>query len=191
MDVHSGQFADKDATASGAEEEILRLMELLFFAYRDFVAEPDAMLAELGFGRAHHRILHFIGRHPGLRVSELLSILRITKQSLNRVLRELLERGYVRQREGDTDRRQRLLHLTPKGQRLLEKLEAPQIARVRTALDGAGPQARAAFANMLFALVDEAERARVARLCGLPEPEGGKPGDATNAGRHAARADRR
>ena len=191
MESRADQIFD-DATASHdmADEQALQLMELLFFAYRDFVAEPDAMLADLGFGRAHHRILHFVGRHPGLRVSELLSILRITKQSLNRVLRELLERGYVRQREGDTDRRQRLLHLTAKGQRLLEELEAPQIARVRAALASAGPQARATFANMLFALVDEAEHARVARLCGLPEPPP-QAGEPANAGRHAARADRR
>ncbi len=154
--------------AAGFGHDVMPLMELLFFAYRDFIAEPDAMLAELGFGRAHHRVLHFIGRHPGLRVSELLAILRITKQSLGRVLRELLERGYVVQEEGTTDRRQRLLHLTPAGQRLLERLEAPQIARVRAALADAGDGARETFAHMLLGLVDEADRHHVAALCGLP-----------------------
>ncbi len=158
-----------DDPASPADgDDVLPLMELLFFAYRDFIAEPDTMLAELGFGRAHHRVLHFIGRHPGLRVSELLAILRITKQSLGRVLRELVERGYVLQEEGATDRRQRLLRLTPAGRRLLERLEAPQIARVRAALAGAGEGARMAFVHALLGLVDESERERVAALCGLP-----------------------
>ena len=165
-------------------------MELLFFAYRDFVAEPDAMLAELGFGRAHHRILHFVGRHPGLRVSELLSILRITKQSLGRVLRELIERGYVVQEEGATDRRQRLLHLTDKGYRLLQRLEEPQIMRVRQALRQAGPHARRAFARVLLALVDEEERAAVARLCNVPELKDDPHGDAADGGSRPACADR-
>ena len=151
------------------QDTLVGLMELLFFAYRDFIAEPDAMLAELGFGRAHHRILHFVGRHPGLRVSELLAILRITKQSLGRVLRELVERGYVVQQEGATDRRQRLLHLTPAGQALLQRLEAPQVARVHAALQQAGPAAREAFARTLLALVDTEQRQQVAQLCGLHE----------------------
>ena len=158
-----------DAPSGPADgDDVLALMELLFFAYRDFIAEPDTMLAELGFGRAHHRVLHFIGRHPGLRVSELLAILRITKQSLGRVLRELVGRGYVLQEEGATDRRQRLLRLTPAGRHLLERLEAPQIARVRAALASAGEGARTAFVHALLGLVDEAEREHVAALCGLP-----------------------
>ena len=161
---HDRQTAAPDAIG---REDIVALMELLFFAYRDFIAEPDAMLAELGFGRAHHRILHFVGRHPGLRVSELLAILRITKQSLGRVLRELIDRGYVAQEEGPSDRRQRLLHLTPKGRELLERLEMPQIARVAAALEHAGPDARKTFAEVLLGLVDARERERVMALCGL------------------------
>ena len=178
-----------DASAKGTGmpndtgEDILPLMELLFFAYRDFIAEPDAMLAELGFGRAHHRVLHFIGRHPGLRVSELLAILRITKQSLGRVLRELVERGYVLQEEGATDRRQRLLRLTPAGRQLLERLEAPQIARVRAALANAGNGAREAFVRVLLGLVDEAEREHVAKLCGLPMNMTAAPQEPVEAGR--------
>ena len=168
MDAPASKHQRQLATPSDdAREEILALMELLFFAYRDFIAEPDAMLAELGFGRAHHRILHFIGRHPGLRVSELLAILRITKQSLGRVLRELIDRGYVMQEEGASDRRQRLLHLTPKGKELLERLEVPQIARVAMALKRAGPDARKTFAETLLGLVDPKERQRVVALCGL------------------------
>ncbi len=162
------------------EEDIVRLMELLFFAYRDFVSDPDTILAELGFGRAHHRVLHFVGRHPGLRVSELLDILRITKQSLGRVLRELIERGYVYQREGKTDRRQRLLYLTEKGHALHARLAAPQIARIRSAMEqvardicpgeerglASGTQREIAwaaetFARILMSIVDDKDRPKV------------------------------
>ncbi|WP_156098422.1 MarR family winged helix-turn-helix transcriptional regulator [Thermopetrobacter sp. TC1] len=164
------------------DEDIVRLMELLFFAYRDFVSDPDTILAELGFGRAHHRVLHFVGRHPGLRVSELLDILRITKQSLGRVLRELIERGYVYQREGETDRRQRLLYLTDRGRALHARLAAPQIARIRSAMDQAAQdickeeteaegrataphadsgKAARAFARILLSIVDDKDRAKV------------------------------
>ena len=108
------------------------LVELLFFAYRDFVADPDHILEDLGFGRAHHRVLHFIGRDPGMTVASLLEILQITKQSLARVLKELIDKGFVFQKEG-TDRRQRLLHLTPLGDNLQQKLMAPQIDRFKRA----------------------------------------------------------
>ena len=98
------------------------LIELLFFAYRDFVGGPDLILAEYGFGRAHHRVLHFVDRHPGLTIAELLDILRITKQSLNRVLKELIEQGYIAQRTGTSDRRHRLLTCTPEGRQLARRL---------------------------------------------------------------------
>src|SRR5271169_3115033 len=103
-------FSDEDAVRDG--------IELLFFAYRDFTAEPDAILARYGFGRAHHRVIHFVGRHPQMTVSELLGILRITKQSLGRVLGQLVRQGFILQRPGPQDRRQRLLELTPKGREL-------------------------------------------------------------------------
>src|SRR6266446_8160438 len=92
------------------------LIELLFFAYRDFVGDADEILAKFGFGRAHHRVLHFVNRNPGMKVAELLDILKITKQSLARVLRQLIQEGYILQREGANDRRQRLLYVTPKGE---------------------------------------------------------------------------
>src|SRR5271163_4883184 len=92
------------------------LIELLFFAYRDFVGDPDEVLAKLGFGRAHHRVLHFVNRNPGIKVADLLDILKITKQSLGRVLKQLIDQGFVVQREGANDRRQRLLFVTPKGE---------------------------------------------------------------------------
>ena len=116
------------------ERRLVALVELLFFAYRDFVSDPDQLLEELGFGRAHHRVLHFVGRDPGMTVAQLLDILRITKQSLGRVLKDLIDKGYIYQREGEQDRRQRLLHLTEQGAALHQQLMAPQIERFREAL---------------------------------------------------------
>src|SRR6202165_5603713 len=104
------------AVRAGEGEPIWDLIELLFFAYRDFVSEPDDVLRNFGFGRAHHRVLHFVNRHPGMKVAELLDVLKITKQSLGRVLKELVDQGYVLQKEGENDRRQRLLFVTPKGE---------------------------------------------------------------------------
>ncbi len=100
------------------DEEVRQGIELLFFAYRDFTAEPDAILTRYDFGRAHHRVIHFVGRHPQMTVSELLSILRITKQSLSRVLGQLVRQEFILQRPGPQDRRQRLLELTQKGERI-------------------------------------------------------------------------
>ena len=102
--------------------EVVQLIELLFFAYRDFTGDADAILAEYGYGRAHHRVLHFITRYPGLRVADLLLILNITKQSLARVLRQLVESGLVVQSAGDTDRRERRLHVTPAGRAFMKRM---------------------------------------------------------------------
>jgi DNA-binding MarR family transcriptional regulator len=174
------ETAGEDSMAL-TDADVLRVMELLFFAYRDFVSDPDAILADLGFGRAHHRVIHFVGRHPGLRVSQLLDILRITKQSLGRVLRELIDRGYVYQQEGETDRRQRLLYLTDAGRELHERLAAPQKARIRRALAGAGPEALATFAQTLLNIVNPEDREQVWRLVAMEGP--GTDGN----GRHSPR----
>ncbi len=147
-----------------ADKPIVELVELLFFAYRDFTCEPDAILNDYGFGRAHHRVIHFVGRNPGIRVAELLSILAITKQSLGRVLRELVETGYVVQREGPSDRRQRLLYLTEAGRRLHARLVEPQIRRVRAALQLVGASENGEYRAVLTGLVDPANRDEVARL---------------------------
>jgi len=147
-----------------ADKPIVELVELLFFAYRDFTCEPDAILNDYGFGRAHHRVIHFVGRNPGIRVAELLSILAITKQSLGRVLRELVETGYVVQRAGPSDRRQRLLYLTEAGRRLHARLVEPQIRRVRAALELAGASDNGEYRAVLTGLVDAANRREVARL---------------------------
>ena len=119
------------------------LIELMFFAYRDFTGDPDALLEKDGFGRAHHRVLHFVGRNPGLTVAELLTILGITKQSLARVLKELIDRGHIEQKAGRNDRRQRQLHLTATGRDLALELSTPQSRRIADALsklEGAGAE---------------------------------------------------
>jgi len=150
------------------DEELRQAMELLFFAYRDFTAEPDAILARYGFGRAHHRALHFIGRHPGITVSELLGILRITKQSLNRVLGQLIAQGYVEQRQGTRDRRQRLLTLTGAGHTLEEQVSAEQRARIAKAYREAGAEAVEGFRKVLMGIVgSEEDRSRFDRA-GVP-----------------------
>jgi DNA-binding MarR family transcriptional regulator len=140
------------------------LIELLFFAYRDFVGDADERLAGLGFGRAHHRVLHFVNRHPGMRVADLLDILKITKQSLGRVLRDLVEQGYVLQKAGQADRRQRLLHLTTKGETLARDLALMQTRRFARALHEYGPGAREAARKFLAAMIDPAEREEVEAL---------------------------
>jgi DNA-binding MarR family transcriptional regulator len=140
------------------------LIELLFFAYRDFVGDADAVLAEFGFGRAHHRVLHFINRNPGMKVAELLDILKITKQSLGRVLKQLLDEGYVEQKEGATDRRQRLLFLTAKGDGLASRLAGLQAARISRALADLGAADRATVRRFLVAMLDPDQRDGVVRL---------------------------
>src|ERR1700721_256710 len=127
------------AEGAAAREPYWDLIELLFFAYRDFVSDPDQLLDKLGFGRAHHRVLHFVNRNPGMKVAELLDVLKITKQSLARVLRQLIREGYILQREGANDRRQRLLYVTPKGEALAMKLAGLQTKRITRALAELGP----------------------------------------------------
>ncbi len=143
------------------EDAVREGIELLFFAYRDFTAEPDAILARYGFGRAHHRVIHFVGRHPHITVSELLGILRITKQSLSRVLGDLVQRGLIVQRPGPHDRRQRLLELTAEGNALEREVSEPQRARVAEAYRLAGATAVDGFRKVLLAIIaDNTDRRR-------------------------------
>ena len=143
------------------DEEIVSLIELLFFAYRDFTSDPDAILAEWGFGRAHHRVVHFVGRNPGMTVAQLLGILGITKQSLGRVLRDLIEKDLVYQRPGDLDRRQRLLFLTQEGEALRLKLMAPQAERIIRALSEAGDETEPSYRKVLYHLINPENRISV------------------------------
>ena len=146
------------------DELVRQGIELLFFAYRDFTAEPDAILEHYGFGRAHHRVVHFVGRHPHMTVGELLGSLRITKQSLNRVLGQLVRQGFIIQHRGAQDRRQRLLELTASGRELERRLSEPQRERVAAAYRKAGAAAVDGFRKVLLGIIaDEDDRRRFDR----------------------------
>jgi DNA-binding MarR family transcriptional regulator len=145
-------------------EPLWDVIELLFFAYRDFIGDPDEVLAKFGFGRAHHRVLHFVNRNPGMKVAELLDILKITKQSLGRVLKQLVDQGYVVQKEGANDRRQRLLYVTAKGEALAMKLAGLQTARIGRVLAELGPNAHEAACRFLAAMINADHRDAVLRF---------------------------
>ena len=136
------------------DEQLRKGIEAMFFAYRGFTADPDRILEGMDYGRAHHRAIHFIHRSPGTTVSNLLTILGVTKQSLNRVLRTLIEDGLVEARVGRRDKRERHLHLTAKGQALERELSDAQRTRMRAAYRAAGPQAVAGFWQVLEAMMD-------------------------------------
>ncbi len=148
------------------EEPAWDLIELLFFAYRDFVADPDEVLGKLGFGRAHHRVLHFVNRNPAIKVAKLLDILKITKQSLGRVLKQLIDEGYIVQKEGESDRRQRLLYATPEGEALALKLAGLQTKRILRALESLPPGAHETARQFLVAMLEADGRDDVLRLIG-------------------------
>jgi len=149
---------------AAGDDPAYELIELFFFAYRDFVSDPDRILSEYGFGRAHHRVLHFVTRRPGMTIAELLDILKITKQSLNRVLKELIEKDFVEVRTGTQDRRQRLLFTTPQGHELALRLARLQTRRIERALDSGTPDLRDAASRFLLAMIDPAERGEVMEI---------------------------
>jgi DNA-binding MarR family transcriptional regulator len=151
------------------DDQLRRGIEAMFFAYRAFTADPDMILADLDYGRAHHRALHFINRDPGLTVTSLLAVLGVTKQSLNRVLRSLIDDGLVDSRIGRRDRRERQLYLTAAGTALERRLSEAQRARMRSAYRSAGPQAVSGFRQVLEAMMDPETRAQYQSLKDLPE----------------------
>ena len=168
-DINITRLADRLASAAAephpdSTEPIWDLIELLFFAYRDFVSDPDDVLAKFNFGRAHHRVLHFVNRHPGIKVANLLDVLKITKQSLGRVLKQLVDEGYIVQKEGENDRRQRLLYVTPKGEALAMRLAGLQTERIARALAEIGPNAHEAARRFLIAMIDADGRDDVQKL---------------------------
>lgn len=142
------------------DEDLRQGIELLFFAYRDFTAEADTILAKQKFGRAHHRVIYFVGQYPGMSVSDLLDILSITKQSLSRVLRQLVDEGYIDQQPGTTDRRQRLLTLTTKGKELEGILTSEQRARIAAAYKNAGADAVEGFRQVMLGIMEGSARRR-------------------------------
>jgi DNA-binding MarR family transcriptional regulator len=152
----SSDSRGSEARAPSPRDADLRwdIIELLFFAYRDFVGDADNELEAFGFGRAHHRVMHFVYRYPGLKVADLLDVLRITKQSLGRVLKQLLDEGYIVQKTGNNDRRQRLLYATPKGEALVGKLAGLQTKRINRALEEIGPANAETVRRFLRAMID-------------------------------------
>lgn len=161
------------------EDKLHAFAELLFFAYRDFTRDPDTILKDFGFGRAHHRVLHFVNRHSGLRVADLLEILNITKQSLSRVLKQLIDQGYIAQQAGASDRRERLLFPTERGRALAERLAAPQLVRLAAALEAAGPGAEAALRRFLEAMINAEDRPKVSSIMAASPA---KPSDGSHGG---------
>jgi len=162
----STNVAERSASSSApaATAPVWDIIELLFFAYRDFVGDPDEVLLKLNFGRAHHRVLHFVNRNPGMKVADLLEILNITKQSLGRVLKQLVDQGYVVQKEGAQDRRQRLLYVTSKGETLALKLANLQTQRINRVFGELGPNAHEAARRFLTSMIDADNRDGVLRL---------------------------
>ncbi|WP_134678600.1 MarR family winged helix-turn-helix transcriptional regulator [Paracoccus ravus] len=152
------------------DDQLRRGIEAMFFAYRAFTSDPDLILADMDYGRAHHRALHFVHREPGLTVTALLDVLGVTKQSLNRVLRTLVEDGLVESRVGLRDRRERLLFLTEKGSALERRLSETQRARMRSAYRAAGPQAVAGFRQVLEAMMDRDTLRQFKALKDLSDP---------------------
>jgi DNA-binding MarR family transcriptional regulator len=152
-----------EARAPSPREADLRwdIIELLFFAYRDFVGDADNELEAFGFGRAHHRVMHFVHRYPGLKVADLLDVLRITKQSLGRVLKQLLDEGYIVQKTGNNNRRQRLLYATAKGEALVAKLAGLQTKRIDRALDDIEPASAETVRRFLRAMIDREDPDKV------------------------------
>lgn len=155
------ETAPEAPAGDGRDEIDFTLIELLFFAYRDFISDPDEILGPLGFGRAHHRVLHFVNRRPGLTVAELLDVLKITKQSLARVLKQLIDTGHIVQVTGPKDRRQRQLYATEKGKALSLALARPQSRRIRDALAEGGAGDRAAVESFLKAMVNPELRRQI------------------------------
>jgi DNA-binding MarR family transcriptional regulator len=142
-------------------EGLRQSIELLFLAYRDFTAEPDEILSRYGFGRAHHRVIYFVGRNPGMTVSKLLDILQITKQSLARVLRQLVDKGFVEKRLDQRDGRRRLLYLSDKGSEIEILLTTLQAERISTAFDQAGDDVAGVFKDVLRGIINEKDRGRL------------------------------
>ena len=153
-----------EVASSRLGEPVWDIIELLFYAYRDFVGDADEVLKEFGFGRAHHRVIHFVHRYPGLKVADLLDVLRITKQSLGRVLKQLIDEDYIVQKAGENDKRQRLLFATPKGEALVAKLAGLQTDRIMAALKGMDAGSADTVRRFLRAMIDHDDPDKVLQI---------------------------
>ncbi|MEM7619948.1 MAG: MarR family transcriptional regulator [Pseudomonadota bacterium] len=148
--------------STAENEKLIASTELLFFAYRDFIADPDEILSDYGFRRSHHRVLHFVNREPGLRVTDLLDILKITKQSLAPVLKPLIDQNFIVQKAGQLDRRERRLFVTEQGKELAERLMQPQLGRIYRALSEIKPENHDVILQFLYAMIKRKEQHNVA-----------------------------
>ena len=153
-----------ESVKSRPGEPIWDIIELLFYAYRDFVGDADDVLRQFGFGRAHHRVIHFVHRYPGLKVADLLDVLRITKQSLGRVLKQLIDEDYIVQKAGESDKRQRLLFATPKGEALVAKLAGLQTDRINAALKQLDSTGADTVRRFLHAMIDHNDPDKVLQI---------------------------
>jgi DNA-binding MarR family transcriptional regulator len=156
--------ADINAPGEALPDMPLDVMGLFFFAYRDFVGDADNLLEKQGFGRAHHRVLYFVNLKPGMPVADLLGILKITKQSLARVLRQLIDNKYIEQRTGNADRRQRLLYATDKGRAFFEVLSATQTSRIDAAIAALPAEGRRTVMKFFVGMVEPTDRTLLDRL---------------------------
>jgi len=156
--------ADINSSTNSMHAMPLDVMGLFFFAYRDFVGDADALLERQGFGRAHHRVLYFVNLKPGMPVADILDILKITKQSLARVLRQLIDHGYVEQKTGNADRRQRLLYATDKGRKFFEVLSATQTSRIDAAIASLPPDGKRTVLKFFVGMVEPGDRPTLDRL---------------------------
>jgi len=156
--------ADINSPGDELHDMPLDVMGLFFFAYRDFVGDADALLEKQGFGRAHHRVLYFVNLKPGMPVADLLGILKITKQSLARVLRQLIDSKYIEQRPGASDRRQRLLYATEKGRAFFETLSATQTSRIEAAIAALPPDGKRTVLKFFVGMVEPTDRGLLDRL---------------------------
>jgi len=163
-------FDAEHADPGGVETPMFDLIELFYFAYRDFIGDADRLLETFGFGRAHHRVLHFVYRQPGLTIAGLLEILRITKQSLNRVLKELIAEGFIEARAGEADRRHRQLYATERGALLARDPALVQTRRFTRAMTQLRPDGRDRAIDFLIAVIDPNERDRILDLIGAAKP---------------------
>jgi DNA-binding MarR family transcriptional regulator len=162
-EVASAREPSRAAGRRRSHADLIAFVELMFFAYRDFTGEPDKILADYGLGRAHHRVLHFVDRQPGIRVADLLETLMITKQSLARVLKQLVDDGWIHAQAGEQDRRERLLFTTERGKALAGRLAERQMARIEAALEAAGNTSDDALRRFLLAMIATDEQPKVAR----------------------------
>ena len=153
-------------------KDIEQFIELLFFAYRDFISDPDKILSPLDFGRAHHRVIHFVAQNPGLNVNELLKILHITRQSLGRVLKQLIEEGYIEQRVGKKDQRQRLLYPTQHGTRLSQQLSLPQSKRLIEVFKKLPQESKEIVSQFLYNMTNIEGRETIDTYTGVPKASG-------------------